>query len=307
MQHYEIKRTKVNLEPITPIVTILLLVLCFVGFTMSVGQPASFLAKQAFSIAKFNSFFNQRDCIGLGQMMFWATFTPLNIGQLIIGSYFLWAFGSTTEERLGSIRFFLIVFLCWVAGWVFLSFDSGIDSETLFLGPSLLTAGMIGGYLIFFPEKKMQAAAPIHKYTYRIFKQEVSQDPRELYGINPWVVLGAFVAFQIALQVYMHGISLLEWKIEGAFPEFDALRPLAAMGAFLVGFAVSLTLVVGATKTVQGNPLKSLAWMKYRQLRKLDMSHDQAVKGAARLLAIPEEQAREWIGSGMGGPPEDKQ
>jgi membrane associated rhomboid family serine protease len=307
MQHYEIKRAKASLEPITPIVTILLLVLCFVGFTMSIGQPASWLTKQAFSIARFDSYFNQGDFFSLGQMMFWATFTPLSVWQLLIGAYFLWVFGSTTEERLGSMRFFLIVFLCWLAGWVFLSFDSGVSRETLFISPSLLTAGLIGGYLIFFPEKKMQAAVPMHKYTYRIFKQEASQDPRELYGINPWLVLGAFVAFQIGMQIYMHGISLLELDLKGAWTNFDLMRPLAAMGAFLVGFAVSLTVVVGATKTVEGNPLKSLAWMKYRQLRKLDMSHDQAVKGAARLLAIPEEQARDWIGSGLGGPPEDKQ
>lgn len=301
MQHYEIKRKQDLASPPVAWITIFLLLLCFFGFAMSIGQHGSWITwihKHSYSIAQSNTYISEHNFISLLGMMFWATFSQINIWQLLFSAYFLWVFGSTIEERLGGTRYLIVVILCWLGGWLFLDYDSGVGSTTYFIGPSILIAGLIGGYLIFFPEKKLNAAMPIPKYTYRIFKEEEQVDPRELYGVNPWVVIIGFIIFQTCMHFYLRS----EFTA-GHLPDIDLLRPLPAMGAFLVGFALSLTLLVSVTKTVEGSPLRSLAWVKYRQLRQMDMTHEQSLIGVARLLSVPEEQIREWIGSGSGGPP----
>jgi hypothetical protein len=158
-----------------------------------------------------------------------------------------------------------------------------------FIGPGLLTAAVIGMYLNFFPVKKINPGGQIKSY--RLFRDEKDPNPAEAFGISPWWLVVAFVAFEIAMNFSMKDLSV----------KFSTMTVMSGFSALLCGFVLAFLVVVAATGKLQGNPLKGLAVQRYQQLRKLDMTHDQAITAVSRLLSVPQEQVKQWVSSG-GGP-----
>src|SRR5262249_42645857 len=146
--------------------------------------------------------------------------------------------------------------------------------------------------LIFFPEKKINPGGSIGRST-RFFRNEPDPDPSAAFGVSPWWLLGGFVVYQVAIHFVLMNMAV----------HFDNMHILAAIGAMAVGLASCALMVVSAAQGVSGNPLKILAVERYRQLRALDLSHDEAVDGTARLMSCPVEQVREWIAKGSGSLP----
>jgi membrane associated rhomboid family serine protease len=291
-QELKIKRHVEVRQPVA-LVTIMLVVCCFLALYVSLSSGKNWLPTHAFAAARFVEYMATQDYAKLLDMIFWGTFAQANAFQLVASCYFLWVFGSTAEIRIGTLKFGGIVLLCLVGGWVLLAYDVGTVSDVLYLTPSILTCGLIGAFLILAPPKPSGHLAPRAKYQYRIFRYDLSADPTESFGINPGFIIVAFIVYQIAMHFVMQTTN----------PGYDLIRPLPAVGTFLIGFAVCIFMVTAVTHTVEGNPVKNLCWHRYRELRGLDMTHEQSLKGAAKLMGIPEEQVREWIGSGMGGPP----
>ena len=272
-----------------PWITVMLLLCCLWSFYESYGHSLLWVKNHAFSGGKFIYQLHHGAYAKTFEMMFWSTFVQASIWQLVGNAYFIWVFGSTLETRLGSWRFATLVLVSIFAGWYLLGMSIGAGSESVFIGPGLMTTGIIGGYLIFFPEKKINPRGLLN-YSYRIFNDEPTPNPADSFGISPWFIIIAFFVYQVVMHFVLNHMPV----------HFDVLRPLPAIGIFLLGLLVSYLLVTLSTSSIEGNPLKRLAIQRYRQLRSLDMSHDDAIRGSARILAVSPEQVKQWVAKSGG-------
>ncbi|MBI4533480.1 MAG: rhomboid family intramembrane serine protease [Candidatus Melainabacteria bacterium] len=272
-----------------PWVTIILVLLCVWGFYASASHGMLWSKNHGFSLSRFVYQLDHRAYVEMLAMMFWSTFMQLNIWHFIGNTYFLWVFGSTIETRLGTVRFLLLTLVCIFGGWYLLVQHAGGVSEHTFVGPGLLISGIIGGYLVFFPEKKISPGGAMRR-TYRIFHDEPTPNPAESFGVSPWLVLCAFVVFETLIHFVFAGRSI----------GLDSISLVPALEIFGVALIVSLLLVMSATHALQGHPLMLVAMTRYRQLRALDMTHEEAIAGTARLLSVPSEKVKEWIAKDPG-------
>ncbi|GEM_PF-2070469 len=273
-----------------PWVTTALLLLCLFAYFQCASHGLLWLKSSSFVPGKYVLFQMQHRFVPLLQMMFWATFAQANFWQLLGSCYFLWVFGSLVELRLGLLRYLFLVALSIYGGWAMLAWEAGVHTYGLYVGPGLLTASVIGAYMIFFPEKKINAAGSIGRST-RFFKNEPDPDPREAFGVSPWAIIGAFVVYELVMYFFLGTMH----------PQFEPMRWLSGLAAFVLGLLTSGALVASAAGGMTGNPLQILAIQRYQQLRSLDISHDEAIEGTARLMSVPVEQVKAWVSKG-GGP-----
>lgn len=278
-----------TLPEVRPWVTVFLVLMCLWGFYEYSSHGVLWAKNHGFSLSQYIYQLDRRAYVDMLRMMFWSTFVQLNIWHFIGSIYFLWVFGSTVETRLGCLRFLLLTVVCIFGGWYLLAQHVGSVSEYTFVGPGLLTSGIIGGYLVFFPERKISPGGAIRR-SYRIFHDEHTPDPTESFGVSPWIVLLAFVAFE----------TLTHFVFTARLIGFDSISLVPALEVFGTALIVSLLLVMSATHAMQGHPLMLLAMRKYRQLRALDMTHDEAILGTARMLCVPPERVKEWIARDPG-------
>jgi len=278
--------------PVTPWVSATMLIIMLFLLYQSQGHGLLWLKFNSFCPGKFDLYLTQHQYWPMINNMFFAAFCPANIWAMLGNAYFLWVFGSTVELRLGTSKYLSLIAVCLFGGWLIQAYAAGFTSQGLFVGPSLLTAGVIGAYMIFFPEKKINPGGSIGRST-KFFKNEPDPDPSAAFGVSPWWLLIAFVAYQSFIHFMLWNLPV----------RFDNMTIVAGVGTFLTGLASCGILVAAAAHGVSGNPLKILAIQRYRQLRALDLSHDDAVDGTARLMSCPVEQVREWIAKGSGALP----
>ncbi|HEY9870914.1 MAG TPA: rhomboid family intramembrane serine protease [Candidatus Obscuribacterales bacterium] len=283
------KALEESVVPPKPLVTTLLVLLCLWGFYEFTGHGLLWAKNTAFSGGKFIYQLDHGVFDKMAGMMFWATFVQTSIWHFLGNIYFLWVFGSYVEPRLGNLRFALLVLALIFGGWYLQGMYIGTKSPYLFIGPALLTAGIIGAYLNFFPEKKINPGGQFKSY--RIFKREKDPDPSESFGISPWIIILAFIAYEVLMHFLLNKMNV----------QFDNMSLVTGLGSALLGLVVALVLVMVATSSIGGHPLRRLAVQRYQQLRALDMTHDEAILGAAKLLSIPPEQVKAWVAKG-GGP-----
>jgi membrane associated rhomboid family serine protease len=93
---------------------------------------------------------------------------------------YLWIFGDNVEDRFGHIKFIVFYLLCGIAAmFAQLAFDSG--SSVPNLGASGAIAGVLGAYILMFPQGKVKV----------LQGQQVIQVPA-LIVIGLWIVLQLF-------------------------------------------------------------------------------------------------------------------
>jgi len=277
-----------SVKPVKPVITTMLVLLCLWGFYEFTVHGLLWAKNSAFSGGKFLYQIEHAEYAKMLSMMFWATFVQTSLWSFVANIYFIWLFGSTLESRLGTWRYLILVLACMFGGWYLLSMATGSASQYVYLGPGLMTCGIIGGYLIFFPEKKINPGGQLRSY--KIFKDHKDPSPAEAFGISPFLVIAVFIAFHVAL---FHLMTQTPYN-------FANIKVVPAIETFIVGNLVALVLVMMATASFGGHPLRRLAVQRYQQLRALDMTHDQAISGSARLLCVPEEQVKAWVAKGSG-------
>jgi hypothetical protein len=84
----------------------------------------------------------------------------------------------------------------------------------------------------------------------------------------------------------------------------SAFSPVAALISIGVGalFAQVLPKFAMSLKPKRpGGKLQLEVIQHYRELRTLDMTHDQACEGAAKFAAVPIDIAKDWISKGAAG------
>jgi membrane associated rhomboid family serine protease len=158
-----------------PLVTYALLALNVLFFFVEQSGGDAFIGKWAFVPRRFlaNPF---------GDFMTLFTSMFMHAGWLHLGGnmLYLWIFGDNVEDRFGHVKFTIFYLLCGLAATVAqLAFSLGSNVPNL--GASGAIAGVLGAYILLFPQGKVRV----------LQGQQVIQVPA-LIVIGMWIVLQFF-------------------------------------------------------------------------------------------------------------------
>lgn len=164
-----------SMEKSTPIVTYLLIVLNVLVFLLELGGGEEFIKNWAFTPDHFIA-----NPIANFPTIFTAMFMHAGWGHLIGNMLYLWIFGDNVEDHFGKIKFLIFYLLCGIAAtFAQLMFES--HSNVPNLGASGAIAGVLGAYILLFPQSKINV----------LFGSRVSQMPA-IIVIGFWFLLQFF-------------------------------------------------------------------------------------------------------------------
>jgi membrane associated rhomboid family serine protease len=191
---------------IVPLVTYALIALNVLFFFVELGGGDAFVMKWAFVPVRFLA--NPLDD-------FTTLFTSMfmHAGWLHLGSnmLYLWIFGDNVEDRFGHAKFLIFYLLCGLAAtFAQLAFSAGSNIPNL--GASGAIAGVLGAYIILFPQGRVKV----------LQGQRIIQVPA-LIVIGLWIVLQLFSGIgSIASTAQTGGVAYM-----------------AHIGGFVAGFVLS--------------------------------------------------------------------
>jgi len=189
-----------------PLVTYALIALNALLFFVELSGGDAFIGKWAFVPSRFlaNPF---GDLLTLFTSMF------MHAGWIHLGGnmLYLWIFGDNVEDRFGHIKFIIFYLLCGLAA-TFAQLAFSLGSNVPNLGASGAIAGVLGAYILLFPQAKVRV----------LQGQRVIQVPA-LIVIGLWIVLQFFSGIgSIANAAQTGGVAYM-----------------AHIGGFLAGFALT--------------------------------------------------------------------
>lgn len=132
-----------------PLVTYALIVLNVLFFVIELGGGDAFIMKWAFVPSRFLA-----NPIGDFPTLFTSMF--MHAGLLHLGSnmLYLWIFGDNVEDRFGHVKFTIFYLLCGL-GATFAQLAFSMGSNIPNLGASGAIAGVLGAYLVMFPQGRV--------------------------------------------------------------------------------------------------------------------------------------------------------
>jgi membrane associated rhomboid family serine protease len=158
-----------------PWVTYGLIVLNVLFFILELSSGDAFIEKWAFVPSRFLA-----NPLGDFLTLFSSLF--MHAGWVHLGGnmLYLWIFGDNVEDRFGRIPFIIFYLICGLAAtFAQLAFNAGSDLPNL--GASGAIAGVLGAYILLFPQGKIRV----------LQGQQVVQVPA-LIVIGLWIVLQFF-------------------------------------------------------------------------------------------------------------------
>jgi len=158
-----------------PLVTYALIALNVLFFVVELSGGDALIEKWAFVPSRFLA-------NPLGESLTLITSMFMHVGWLHLGSnmLYLWIFGDNVEDRFGHVKFAVFYLLCGLAAaFAQLAFDPGSNVPNL--GASGAVAGVLGAYILLFPQGKVRV----------LQGQQVIQVPA-LIVIGLWIVLQLF-------------------------------------------------------------------------------------------------------------------
>jgi membrane associated rhomboid family serine protease len=108
--------------------------------------------------------------------------------HLLGNMLFLWVFGDNIENRIGHIRYLIFYLVCGIIASLSHVFVSGSDSLIPSLGASGAISGVLGGYLLLFPSRRVRVIMG-----------------RGITTVPAFVALGIWIVFQIISQMGVLG------------------------------------------------------------------------------------------------------
>jgi len=189
-----------------PVVTYGLIALNVLFFLLQLSSGDAFVEKWAFVPGRF-----LENPVGGVPTLFASMF--MHAGWLHLGGnmLYLWIFGDNVEDRFGHVQFTIFYVLCGLAATLaHLAFSLGSHVPTL--GASGAIAGVLGAYILLFPQGKVKV----------LQGQRVVQVPA-LIVIGVWIVLQLFSGIgSIANTAQAGGVAYM-----------------AHIGGFLAGFVLT--------------------------------------------------------------------
>jgi membrane associated rhomboid family serine protease len=141
--------------------------------------------------------------------------------HLLGNMLFLWVFGDNIENRIGHIRYLIFYLVCGIIASLSHVFVSGSDSLTPSLGASGAISGVLGGYLLLFPSRRVRVIMG--------------------YGVTTvpaFVALGIWIVFQIISQM----------GVLGGDQGGGGVAYAAHIGGFIAGLALIKLFDIGTQK-----------------------------------------------------------
>ncbi|MBU1748901.1 MAG: rhomboid family intramembrane serine protease [Chloroflexi bacterium] len=192
-----------------PLITYALIALNVLFFLVELIGGDAFIGQWAFVPSRFVA-----NPLGDSLPLFTSMF--MHAGWVHLGGnmLYLWIFGDNVEDRFGHIKFIIFYLLCGLAAtFAQLAFSLGSDIPNL--GASGAIAGVLGAYILLFPQGKIRV----------LQGQQVVPVPA-LIVIGLWIVLQFFSGIgSIASTVQTGGVAYM-----------------AHIGGFLAGFGLTFVL-----------------------------------------------------------------
>jgi membrane associated rhomboid family serine protease len=158
-----------------PLVTYALIALNVLFFFVELSGGDAFIGKWAFVPSRFVA-------APFGDLLTLFTSMFMHAGWVHLGGnmLYLWIFGDNVEDRFGHIKFTIFYVLCGLAA-TFAQLAFSLGSRVPNLGASGAIAGVLGAYILLFPQAKVKV----------LQAQRVIQVPA-LIVIGLWIVLQFF-------------------------------------------------------------------------------------------------------------------
>ncbi|HEY3311350.1 MAG TPA: rhomboid family intramembrane serine protease [Anaerolineales bacterium] len=192
-----------------PLVTYVLIVLNVLFFFVELSGGDAFIEKWAFVPSRFLA--NPgADFMTLFSSMF------MHAGWLHLGGnmLYLWIFGDNVEDRFGHLKFAIFYLLCGLAA-TFAQLIFSMTSNVPNLGASGAIAGVLGSYILMFPQQKV-----------KVLVGRVVTPVSALIVIGLWIVLQFFSGFA---------------SISGT-ADTGGVAYMAHIGGFIAGFVLTFFL-----------------------------------------------------------------
>jgi membrane associated rhomboid family serine protease len=192
-----------------PVVTYLLIAINALFFFVELSGGDSFIQQWAFVPSRFLA--NPgTDMLTILTSMF------MHAGWLHLGGnmLYLWIFGDNVEDRFGHIPFLVFYLLCGLAAtFAQLAFSMGSDVPNL--GASGAIAGVLGAYILLFPQGKVKVL-----------------QGTQVMQVSALIVIGLW----IVLQLFSGIGSITDTADTGG------VAYMAHIGGFLAGFVLTFLL-----------------------------------------------------------------
>ena len=151
-------------------------------------------------------------------------FLHAGFAHIAFNMLFLWIFGNNIEEQLGKAKFLLFYLSCGaiavLAQWFF-SAMSNIPS----LGASGAIAGIMGAYILKFPQARIVTLVPLG-FFFPIFRIPA------VYFLGFWFVeqaLNGITSFEVTASVGMESGGVAYWAHAGGFIAGVILGPMLGL------------------------------------------------------------------------------
>jgi len=189
-----------------PLVTYALIALNVLFFFVELGGGDAFIGKWAFVPSRFMA----------NPAADWPTlFTSMfmHAGWVHLGGnmLYLWIFGDNVEDRFGHLLFTVFYLLCGLAA-TFAQLAFSIGSDVPNLGASGAIAGVLGAYILMFPQGKVSV----------LIGQGVSQ-------VSALIVIGGWIVLQ-----FFSGIGSI-----ANTADTGGVAYMAHIGGFIAGFVLT--------------------------------------------------------------------
>jgi membrane associated rhomboid family serine protease len=202
-----------------PLVTYSLIALNILFFFVELSGGDAFVGKWAFVPRRFLA--NPLDDF---LTLFTSMFMHAGWAHLGGNMLYLWIFGDNVEDRFGHSKFTIFYILCGIAA-TFAQLVFGLRSNVPNLGASGAIAGVLGAYILMFPQGKVKV----------LQGQRVIQVPA-LIVIGFWIVLQLFSGIgSIANTAQTGGVAYM-----------------AHIGGFLAGFVLTFVFRGNSTPRLTG-------------------------------------------------------
>ena len=189
-----------------PVVTYVLIALNILFFVLELGGGDAFIEKWAFVPTRFLAD-PVADFLTLFSSMF------MHAGWVHLGGnmLYLWIFGDNVEDRFGHIKFVIFYLICGlVATFAQLLFSLGSNLPNL--GASGAIAGVLGAYILLFPQGKVRV----------LQGQRVVQ-------VSALIVIGLWIVLQ-----FFSGLASIT-----ATTDTGGVAYMAHIGGFIAGFILT--------------------------------------------------------------------
>lgn len=121
------------------------------------------------------------------ETLFTSMFLHGGFEHIIGNMWFLWIFGDNVEDKLGRAQYMILYFLSGIFGSILFTLTSA-DPYIVAIGASGAVSGVLGAYLVLFPNARILTLIPIGYYFYRIV------EIRAIYYIFIWFIMQALFA-----------------------------------------------------------------------------------------------------------------